>query len=30
MKKFFKDWYDAWCEARMATIKERLKTGHWE
>lgn len=30
MKKFFKEWYDTWVEARAAAVKERLKSGHWD
>lgn len=29
MRKFFKELYEAWAEARMATIKARIKSGYW-
>jgi hypothetical protein len=29
MYKFFKKCYEVWAEARMATIKSRMKQGYW-
>jgi hypothetical protein len=29
MRKFLKDLYEAWAEARMAVIKARMASGQW-
>jgi hypothetical protein len=29
MRKFFKEIYEAWVEARMRTVKARMRGGYW-
>jgi flagellin-specific chaperone FliS len=29
MRKLLKELYDAWIEARQATVKARMVDGHW-
>jgi hypothetical protein len=29
MRKFFKDWYNVWIEAREAYVKSRMTDGRW-
>lgn len=29
MRRFLKELYEAWAEARMAAVKARIESGYW-